>query len=49
MWHMHTGALYGDEAEIWICCYCQFPVPIINWAEVKRTKKRVIKKKSSYT
>lgn len=33
-----AGALYGDEAKVRICSYCQLPVPIFNWAEVKRTK-----------
>lgn len=33
-----AGALYGDEAEV--RSRCQLPVPILNWAQLKRTKKR---------
>lgn len=44
-----AGALYGDEAEVRIRCYCQLPVPILNCAELTRTKKRAIKReKRSY-
>lgn len=39
-----AGALYGDEAEVRIRCYCQVPVHILNRTELKRTKKRAIKR-----